>query len=115
MTKRNDERQPGSSAARDPEAGSDVLVPAALEVTREEFSAAFDRCLRRVHAYVSRRVDDRRSCQRVVSEVLTENLDLLVDPGDERREFRQLKESSDRLIALESARSVTVSARTPQP
>lgn len=103
MTKTIDERQPGSFAPGDREAGSDVLVPEAPAVTREEFSAAFDRCFRRVHAYVSRRVDDNRSCQRVVSEVLTENLDLFVDPGDEKRECRQLKASSDRLIGLEAA------------
>ncbi len=103
MTKSIDERQRGSTAANDPEAGSGVLGPAAPPGTREEFSAAFDRCFSRVHAYVSRRVDDRKSCQRIVSEVLTENLDLLADPGDERRECSQLKASADRLIGMEAA------------
>lgn len=103
MTKSIDERQRGSTAANDPESGSTVLVPAAPAGTREEFSAAFDRCFPRVHAYVSRRVDDRESCQRIVSEVLTENLDLLADPGDERRECSQLKASADRLIRVEAA------------
>lgn len=103
MTKRIDERQRGSSAASDPEAGSNMLVPAAPVVTRVAFSAAFDRCFSRTHAYVSRRVHDSKSCQRIVSEVLTENLDLLADPGDERRESSQLKASSDRLIGMEAA------------
>jgi hypothetical protein len=112
LTKRIDERQRGSTSARDPAAGSNVLVPAAPARTREEFSAAFDRCFSRVHAYVSRRVDDSKSCQRIVREVLTENLDLLADPGDERRECSQLKASSDRRIEMESARSVSVASRT---
>lgn len=80
-----------------------MLVPAAPAGTREEFSAAFDRCFSRTHAYVSRRVDDSKSCQRIVSEVLTENLDLLADPGDERRECSQLKASANRLIETEAA------------
>jgi hypothetical protein len=87
-----------------PEAYSDPLVRVAL-VTREGFSADFDRCFGRVYAYVSRRVKDRESCERIVSEVLEANLDLIVDRGDERQELSQLKASSDRLIALESARS----------
>ena len=48
-------------------------------------------------------MNDSKSCQRVVSEVLSENLELLVDPGDERRECSQLKASSDRLIEMEAA------------
>lgn len=107
MTKRNDERRRGSPAAHDAETGSDVVVPAASAVTREEFFAAFDRCFPRVHAYVSRRVNDSKSVERVVTEVLTENLDLLVDQGDETREASQLKATSDRLIEMESARSLS--------
>jgi len=103
LTKRIDEFQRGSTAASAPEAGSNVLVPVAPAGPREEFLAAFDRCFSRTHAYVSRRVDDRKSCQRIVSEVLTENLDLLADPGDERRECSQLQASADRLIGVRAA------------
>jgi hypothetical protein len=68
-------------------------------MTQQEFSAGFDRCFARVWAYVSRRVHDRESCERIVREVLTGNLDLLVHPVGERQELSQLKAASDRLIA----------------
>jgi len=93
-----------SPGERGPEVYPDPLVRV-TSVTREGFSARFDRCFGRVYAYVSRRVKDRESCERIVSEVLEANLDLIVDRGDERQELSQLKASSDRLIALESARS----------
>jgi hypothetical protein len=82
-------------------------------VTREGFSGHFDRCFDRVHAYVSRRVKDRESCERIVGEVLAENLDLLVDRGEERRELSRLKASSDRLIGLNSERSLAAGAIAP--
>jgi len=75
----------------------------AVRVTREEFSASFDRCFGRVYAYVFRRVSERESCERIVGEVLAENLDLLMERGDDKHEFGRLKASSDRLIGLESA------------
>jgi hypothetical protein len=67
------------------------------------FSDAFERCFRRVYAYVSRRTDDRGSVERIVSEVLAANHDLLIERRDEAQEVRRLKTSADRLIALESA------------
>ena len=75
-------------------------------MTGEAFCTRFDRCFDRVYAYVSLRAYDRQSCERIVSEVLAENLDVLVDPGDARRELCLLKASSDRLIALDSARTL---------
>jgi len=98
-----------SHAASSSEAASYPPVGAA-PLTREEFSAAFDRCFERVHAYVSRRVDDGPSCERVVSEVLEANLDLLVDRADEGREASRLKASSDRLIDVERARNLSTRA-----
>jgi len=104
MTQRHAKRTRRSGGASGSEADAGPLVREAL-VTREEFSAAFDRCFARVYAYVGRRVNDAKSCERVVSEVLAENLDLLVDGGDGRQEVIQLKASSDRLIELASVRS----------
>jgi len=103
MTQRHAKRDRRSSGASGSEADS----------AREEFSAAFDRCFARVYAYVGRRVNDAKSCERVVSEVLAENLDLLVDGGDGRQEVIQLKASSDRLIELASARSLSRRAVRP--
>ncbi len=76
-------------------------------MTGEAFRARFDRCFDRVYAYVNRRVYDRQSCERIVSEVLAENLDVLLDAGDARRGLCLLKASSDRLIALDSARTLS--------
>jgi hypothetical protein len=87
------------------EASSNPLVDA-TPVTWEEFSADFDRCFNRVYAYVSRRTRDVQSCERIVGQVLEANLDLLAQRGDDRRELRQLKAASDRLIALEAARDL---------
>ena len=70
----------------------------AATVTQQEFSTGFDRCFARVWAYVSRRVHDRESCERIVREVLTGNLDLLVHRVGQRQELSQLKAASDRLI-----------------
>jgi len=106
MTQGRAEGERRSRSESGPEASSDPLVHAA-PVSRKEFSAGFDRCFGRVYAYVSRRVNDRKSCERIVSEILAANLDLLVDRGDERQELSQLKASSDRLIGLESARRLS--------
>lgn len=103
MTQKSDKKR---RRAASNVAASD-LVPAP-PVTWEEFSAAFDRCFTRVYAYVGRRIPDGASCERVVSEVLAENVDLLVDRSDERQELIQLKASSDRLIELESARRPSI-------
>jgi len=67
--------------------------------TREEFSANFDRCFALVHAYVSRRVNDRGSCERIVRSVLAANLDVLSEERGEE-ELGRLKAASDRLIRL---------------
>jgi CheY-like chemotaxis protein len=113
MTQKSDRRKRRARAANGSEGASKPLVEAAPGVTREEFSAAFDRCFTRVYAYVGRRVSDGASCEGVVSQVLLENLDLLVERGDEQQEVRQLKAASDRLIELESGRSRSTRAIEP--
>ena len=95
-----------------PDASSKAAGRAA-PLTRDEFSSAFDRCFDRVYAYVSRRVSDRTSCERIVSDALAANLDLLMDRGDERHELSILKAALDRLIGMESTRSLSVGAIRP--
>ena len=82
-------------------------------LSRETFSVAFERCFDRVYAYVSRRVADTATCERIVGAVLAANLDLLVGPRDDRHELRRLKASSDRRIGLESVRSLSAGAVAP--
>jgi hypothetical protein len=68
------------------------------------FSENFERAFRRVFLYVSRRVRDREVLERIVNEVLEENLDLLMLQGDAPREVARLRASADRLIAQLSDR-----------
>lgn len=71
--------------------------------TWEDFSERLDRYFRYVSLYVGQRVNDRKSFRHIVTEVLTESLDLFMTPCDEREELRCLKASADRLIALGAA------------
>lgn len=66
----------------------------------QEFGVRFDCYFPRVYAYVSRRVSNKGTCERIVSEVLTANVDLFVEGTDERRKLRSLMAFSDRLIEL---------------
>lgn len=84
----------------------------AMPVTHQEFSAGFDRYFRRVYAYVSRRVSDRGACERIVREVLTANVALLLEQTDERRSLSSIKAFSDRLIELEGARNASAEILT---
>jgi hypothetical protein len=68
--------------------------------TWEVFSERFDRCFRRVSFYVSRRVNDRESFARIVTEVLAVNLELFIGQCSELEELKRLKASADRLLAL---------------
>lgn len=83
---------------------------AATSMTREAFSPIFDHCFDRVYAYVTRRVEDRATCERVVAEVLAINLHLLVDGGDEKRIARALKASSDEQIEVEKSSRLSTRA-----
>lgn len=78
--------------------------------TWEEFCAGYDRCFDRVYAYTSRRVKDTRSCERIVSEVLEANVELLVDRGDPRKVFLELKAALDGRIGRTGARDAPAGA-----
>jgi len=73
--------------------------------TWDVFSDRFERCFRRVSFYVGRRVNDRESFERIVTDVLAGNLDLLIAQYGEMEELKRLKASADRLLALEAATS----------
>ena len=105
MTQDYADREQFARPESDP-AASDARLRTA-PVTQQEFCAGFDRCFGRVYVYVRRRVSDREACERIVSQVLTESLDLLVNRSGQRRELSRLKASSDRLIALEAASSAS--------
>ena len=62
------------------------------------FAERFERCLRSVSSYVSQRVNDRERLERVVTEVVAENLHLLVAQLDAREELACLMAAADRLI-----------------
>jgi len=99
-----------SCAARSPtETGPEAQAP----LTRERFSADFDRAFGRIYAYVSRRVPVRESCERIVRDVLAAHLDLLVNGGSEAHQFSRLAAASDRLIGSESARLRNESPTSP--
>jgi hypothetical protein len=74
-------------------------------MTREEFSVVYDRCFDRVYSYVARRVGDRETCERLAGEILTTNLYVMIDGGDDRRTAIRLKVSSDQRIEEERASS----------
>ena len=102
MSAASDERR----ASPLPAAERHKTLVRAAPLTREEFSASFDRCFGLVYAYVSRCVSDRASCERIVREVLATNLDVLAEERDEQ-ELGLLKAASDRLIRA------TLLGRTP--
>ena len=95
-----------SSAERSPEEARAAL-------TREEFSAVFDRAFGRIYAHVSRQVRLRESCERIVRDVLTAHLDLLVNGESEAHQFSRLAAASDRLIGSEPARLRNESPTSP--
>jgi hypothetical protein len=68
--------------------------------TWEDFSERFDRCFRHISLYVGQHVSDRRRLGQVVTEVLSESLDLFTAPRDEPEELQRLNASADRLLAL---------------
>jgi hypothetical protein len=72
-------------------------------LSSQAFCAAFDRCFGRVYGYVSRRVGDRETCERIVRAVMTASLDALVEGADDPRELLRIKRLSDALIASEAA------------
>ena len=62
------------------------------------FSESFDVCLRDVSRHVARAVDDRARVERIVTEVLVDNLDVLVSPLGDREKLGRLLTAADLLI-----------------
>jgi hypothetical protein len=65
----------------------------------ELFEAGYQRWSDPLYAYVSQHVAGRQVRERIVREVLSENLDLLVGRRAEAAEVSRLKTTADRLIA----------------
>lgn len=85
---------PGAEA----EAAAD-RPPRTIPSAEELFTEGYERWFNRLYAYVSRRVAGRQVRERIVREVLSENLDLLVGRREEALEVMRLKSTADRLIA----------------
>lgn len=71
----------------------------ARPTTAELLANGYQRWFHPLHVYVSRHVPGRRVRERIVREVLSENLDLLVGRRDEASEIGRLKATANRLIA----------------
>jgi hypothetical protein len=67
------------------------------------FSEAFERCLRAVSLHVGPRIADREGLEGVVTEVVVENLHLLVSQLAEREKLDRLLVAADLLIARRAA------------
>jgi hypothetical protein len=80
------------------EASEDSFVPA-IPTTAELFAEGYERWSDPLYAYVSKRVAGRQVRERIVREVLSQNLDLLVGRREEMSEASRLMTSADRLIA----------------
>jgi len=71
----------------------------ALPTTAELLANGYQRWFDPLHAYVSRHIPSRQVRERIVREVLSENLDLLVGRREEALEICRLKATANRLIA----------------
>jgi hypothetical protein len=67
--------------------------------TADLFAAGYERWTFPLYAYVSRHVAGRQLRERIVREVLSENLDLLVGRREEGSEISRLEATANRLIA----------------
>jgi hypothetical protein len=70
-----------------------------IPTTAELFAAGYELWSDPLYAYVSKRVAGRQVRERIVREVLSQNLDLLVGRREEMSEASRLMTSADRLIA----------------
>lgn len=70
-----------------------------IPTTADPLANGYRRWLDPLHAYVSRHVPGREVRERIVREVLSENLDLLVGRRDEALEISRLEATANRLIA----------------
>jgi hypothetical protein len=73
------------------------------DLTWGMFAARFDRCFGRIAFYVGQRVHDRETFERIVTEVLERNGDLLLVEHNELEELRRLRSTADRLMATSVA------------
>jgi hypothetical protein len=71
----------------------------AIPATPELFTEGYERWSGPLYAYVSRHVAGRQARERIVREILSENLDLLMGRREEASEVHRLTASADRLIA----------------
>jgi hypothetical protein len=76
------------------------------------FSEVFLRCLQEVSSHVSQRVTDREVLEGVVTEVVVENLDLLVSRLGEREKCDRLLVVADLLIARRVAQERRMDAHS---
>ena len=67
------------------------------------FSEGFERCLRAVSLHVGPRVADREGLEEVVTDVVVENIHLLVSQLAEREKVDRLLVAADLLIARRAA------------
>ena len=72
--------------------------------TWRDFSEGFERCLRGVSLHVSRRVDDRTCLESVVTEVVVDNLHLIVSQLGEREKLDRLLAAADLVLVRTSDR-----------
>jgi len=80
------------------EASADAIVRS-IPSTTELLADGYQRWFAPLHAYVSRHIEARQVRERIVREVLSENLDLLVGRRDAESEISRLKAAANRLIA----------------
>lgn len=66
------------------------------------FSESFDVCLRGVSLHVARCVEDRARLERIVTEVVVENLDILVSQLGDSDKLDRLLSEAERLIEREA-------------
>jgi hypothetical protein len=71
----------------------------AIPTPADTFAAGYERWSDPLYAYVSRHVAGPQVRERIVREVLSENLDLLIGRRAEALEVSRLTASADRLIA----------------
>lgn len=74
-------------------------VARSIPSTTELLASGYQRWFAPLHAYVSRHIEARQVRERIVREVLSENLDLLVGRRDAESEISRLKATANRLIA----------------
>ena len=85
--------------ARTPSDASAGATVRSIPSTTELFASGYQRWFAPLHAYVSRHIEARQVRERIVREVLSENLDLLVGRRDAASEIRRLEATANRLIA----------------